>query len=335
MSSTKAPAFQFYVRDWLTDSALTRCGPATRGIWMDMLATMWLAPTRGVLSGMTVADLARACRATVAEMEDALVELAESGAADALLSVTNGVTQNVTRNALSQNRDAKVTVKNRRMWRLDKGRSLNAQRQLRFRERKRAEAEGGSNGRSNAEVTPPSASASASAIERLPVTPRKKAPGNASVEPLEALSGQPSEPEKPPLIVRTPDQPGDTIGDLIAYAAELFQGMTGQPMLRGARAMWAKVLREMLDDGVLPASLKTWVYNWFHEYRDDRSPMKFRWAVGDGRDDVLGYCPPPRTAADQAAWDEGLAEKARGEARLDDYQASQAAAKARVKEDRC
>ena len=38
----KAPAFQFYARDWLTDPELKMVSYQTKGIWIDLLCIMWL-----------------------------------------------------------------------------------------------------------------------------------------------------------------------------------------------------------------------------------------------------------------------------------------------------
>jgi hypothetical protein len=40
MTAVKRPAFQFYPRDWLTDSRLRACSPAARGLWADLLCVM-------------------------------------------------------------------------------------------------------------------------------------------------------------------------------------------------------------------------------------------------------------------------------------------------------
>ena len=45
----KAPAFQFYPSDWLTDPSLRLCSWETRGVWMDMLCLMFLSPQPGFL----------------------------------------------------------------------------------------------------------------------------------------------------------------------------------------------------------------------------------------------------------------------------------------------
>ena len=112
----KAPAFQFYVRDWLTDTELGKCSPATRGIWIDLLANMWVAPERGKLRG-TPAALARLCRCFEREMQGALDELHRTAAADVV--ETEGV----------------YIVSCRRMVAEDKARMAGAKRQARFRER--------------------------------------------------------------------------------------------------------------------------------------------------------------------------------------------------------
>lgn len=48
-SSTKSPAFQFYVMDWLTDSELRCCSHVARAIWVDILCHMHLSRMRGKL----------------------------------------------------------------------------------------------------------------------------------------------------------------------------------------------------------------------------------------------------------------------------------------------
>lgn len=48
-SSERLPSFQFYPADWLTDSSLRMCSPETRGVWIDLLCYMHMAPERGFL----------------------------------------------------------------------------------------------------------------------------------------------------------------------------------------------------------------------------------------------------------------------------------------------
>jgi len=143
----KPPAFQFYVRDWLTDTELSRCSPATRGIWIDLLAAMWVAPDRGKLTKLTFDELARTARCTAAEAETAIDELERTG------------TASVTRYKSVTAMLSKVTVECRRMVRDENERNSNAERQKRYRENKNYPAAA----KSNAKVTPPLASASASA----------------------------------------------------------------------------------------------------------------------------------------------------------------------------
>lgn len=54
----KPPAFQFYVKDWLSDPQLRLASPLSRGIWIDCLCFMWDAPNRGELTGPKT-DLAK------------------------------------------------------------------------------------------------------------------------------------------------------------------------------------------------------------------------------------------------------------------------------------
>jgi hypothetical protein len=45
----KAPAFQFYPSDWLTDPSLRLCSLQTRGAWIDILCVMFLSDEPGYL----------------------------------------------------------------------------------------------------------------------------------------------------------------------------------------------------------------------------------------------------------------------------------------------
>lgn len=69
---------QFYVSDWLSDTAML--SPATKGIWIDLLALMHIKKT-GTITG-TPEKLARACRCSVSEMEYAIHELKSENVAD-------------------------------------------------------------------------------------------------------------------------------------------------------------------------------------------------------------------------------------------------------------
>ena len=160
----KAPAMQFYVGDWLSDDAVGACSPATRGIWIDMLAHMWRSADRGVLAEKTPASLARLCRCTADEMATAIDELNE--AKTAIVTKCNG----------------KITVSSRRMVREEKFRKDNALRQQRHR--KKAD-----HGESNGEVTSPSSSSpSSSPSTEEETTPAKTKKFDPSVAMTEAIA---------------------------------------------------------------------------------------------------------------------------------------------------
>ena len=110
----KLPAFQFYTGDWLKDPALSMCLPATRGIWIDAIASMHENGRSGTLSG-TPCQLARVLRCDESALMAAIVDLRATGAA----TVTE--------------RHGVVTLINRRMERESKERESNRMRQSRHR----------------------------------------------------------------------------------------------------------------------------------------------------------------------------------------------------------
>lgn len=77
----KKPAFQFITGDWKKDEKLSMCGPATRGVWIDLLCAMHDNDHSGVVVG-TMIQLSRVARCTLLEMQDALQELSYTKAAD-------------------------------------------------------------------------------------------------------------------------------------------------------------------------------------------------------------------------------------------------------------
>jgi hypothetical protein len=134
----KRPAFQFYPGDWLKDPALTLCSPATRGIWIDLLCAMHELDQTGQITG-TREQLARTGRCSLVELDQALADLSDTGAATVTV------------------RHGKVTVINRRMKRQYDERKSNADRQKRRRAKKR-------NGTSCAKVTRYSSSSSSPSV---------------------------------------------------------------------------------------------------------------------------------------------------------------------------
>ena len=141
----KAPAFQFYVKDWLSDPELQSASSASRGIWINALCYMWEARERGVIQG-TVESLSRILNCTVEEFHKFLEESRVYGFDD-LVTHTNG----------------KVTLTNRRMQREEKERKQHSIRQHRYTDRHKAPS---NDGKSDAEMTHPSPSSSPSPIQK-------------------------------------------------------------------------------------------------------------------------------------------------------------------------
>ncbi len=127
----KNPAFQFYVKDWLSDPQLQCVSASSRGIWIDALCFMWEAPERGRLTG-TAEELAKLLRATNGDFTQFIEDLKRHKFAD--VTICNN----------------EVTLINRRMIREQKERDNTRLRVKRFR----------SNAKCNPNVTPPSSSPS-------------------------------------------------------------------------------------------------------------------------------------------------------------------------------
>lgn len=123
MAAPKHPYLRFYTGDWQKDPAVSLCSAATRGIWVDLLCAMHNAADRGRLVG-TVAQLSRVARCTPEEMQSALSELDETGAAS------------VTCHGDVTDCHSKVTVENRRMRRETEETENARLRKRRERERK-------------------------------------------------------------------------------------------------------------------------------------------------------------------------------------------------------
>lgn len=138
----KSPAFQFYVRDWLSDPQLGMASHQTKGIWIDLLCYMWESPERGIVSG-SVQELCRMIGVTEVEFNQFVDEAKRLDFASVTLS------------------NEKVTVKNRRMVREEKERKNNALRQQRFK----------SNAKGNGKVTTLSSSSSSSSFKTPPISP--------------------------------------------------------------------------------------------------------------------------------------------------------------------
>jgi hypothetical protein len=147
MPKGKAPAFQFYVKDWLSAPDLRMCSCSTRGIWIDLLCFMWESRDRGEVEG-TMREFVRLCSCTESEFTLFTEEAKRYGFCD--ISVTD---------------NGSITVVNRRMSREEKLKKDNRLRQQRFRDNAKVTP------KSNKKVTPPSSTATASAKKK---TSKKK-----------------------------------------------------------------------------------------------------------------------------------------------------------------
>jgi hypothetical protein len=130
----KAPAFQFYVKDWLSDPQLRMASFSTKGIWIDMLCFMWESETRGELFGTRC----QIKKLVGVEEPDLELFLLEAKALGFCYIITDS--------------NKNITLRNRRMYRDEKAKNNNRERQARYQAKLR----------SNEDITPPSSSSIAS-----------------------------------------------------------------------------------------------------------------------------------------------------------------------------
>ena len=114
MVDVKYPWMKFFPSDWKKDSCLSKCQPATRGIWIDLICDMYDSSRSGKISG-TLEQLARIARCTTAEIDLAIKELSNTKTADVTVHHEN------------------VTVINRRMYADAKKRESDRLRQNKHR----------------------------------------------------------------------------------------------------------------------------------------------------------------------------------------------------------
>lgn len=114
----KAPAFQFYVKDWISDTQLQMASHSTKGIWADMLCYMWESTDKGKITGKEK-QLGKILRATRVDFDLFMSELKTLKFGD-----------------LIKNGDGTITIINRRMAREQDQRELARKRQQRFREKR-------------------------------------------------------------------------------------------------------------------------------------------------------------------------------------------------------
>ncbi len=57
--SDQRPSMQFYPKDWISETGLQCVSYAAKGLWIDLLCHMWLAPERGVLEAKALQNLTK------------------------------------------------------------------------------------------------------------------------------------------------------------------------------------------------------------------------------------------------------------------------------------
>ena len=153
----KAPAFQFYVRDWLSDPLLRQATPISRGIWIDVLCFMWEADKRGLLE-TTPLKLSRMVSASLGEVNHFLNEMIDLEFGDLVTKKDIGFP------IMEQNCNEIVQIVNRRMYGDYKDKENTRLRVKKHREQKRVKRE--RNGKSNGEITPSSSTTSSSSSSK-------------------------------------------------------------------------------------------------------------------------------------------------------------------------
>lgn len=143
---SKAPAFQFYIKDWLSDPELKMASHSTKGIWIDILCFMWESSERGKIKG-TIEQIKKLVSATNSDMDLFILEAKMLNFCDITNCTNLGTVTN--RTEMYQN----VTIINRRMHQ----EYINKQNtRLRVQKYRRKQ-------KSNTNVTPSSSSSSPTA----------------------------------------------------------------------------------------------------------------------------------------------------------------------------
>ncbi len=90
----KVPAFQFYIKDWLSDPQLKMASFSAKGMWIYLLCFMWECPERGKISG-TKAQIMKVLGATEIELNQFLTEAKTLNFCD-VTKCNDGCNDNVT-----------------------------------------------------------------------------------------------------------------------------------------------------------------------------------------------------------------------------------------------
>ena len=126
----KAPAFQFYVKDWLSDPLLRQATPLSRGIWIDVLCYMWMMPDQSGRLETTLNKLARlTCSGNLDEARHFINDLWDLGFGD--LECDEDLTFPLT----EENNNTDITLINRRMYNDYLNRKGGRERQAKYREK--------------------------------------------------------------------------------------------------------------------------------------------------------------------------------------------------------
>ena len=176
---TKAPAFQFYVKDWMAD--LAEHPLEIEGAWCRFCAKAWLSETRGELS-YTLDQWSRLWRVSLDDAARIIRYIVEEKIGDSALDLTE----------ISRDYHGKIHLCCRRMAREEKDKEDARIRQRRHYEKKKGP--GIADADSHENLTPPSSSASASALNKDSVCP-----------PLPPEGGQMPGPALPPSPEDDPD----------------------------------------------------------------------------------------------------------------------------------
>lgn len=115
----KAPAFQFYAKDWVSDEELRLASLSTRGIWIDILCYIFLSKKGGKMD-INTHKIIKLTGATIEEAKTFIREAKDLDFCDT--SVTH---------------NGNLTIYNRRMVREEKAREKNRIRQQMHRDKRR------------------------------------------------------------------------------------------------------------------------------------------------------------------------------------------------------
>lgn len=150
MGKGKAPAFQFYVKDWLCDPELRLASVLSRGAWIDCLCFMWENSQRGKLTA-TPLKFAKLISGSLDEALHFLNDMNECEFGD--IEIPEGIKFPITENECN----IKVTIINRRMYSDYKDKQNTRLRVRKHREKKKV-TEKKQKSNANVTVTSPSPS---------------------------------------------------------------------------------------------------------------------------------------------------------------------------------